>query len=254
MGNKVLEVKNISKSYQGRLILNDISLTCFEHDVISIIGGSGAGKSTFLRCMNLLTPPSAGEIFVNEEQIPLINRKGELQPKKHNDLLKLRQSIGFVFQSFNLWQHKTSLENIIEAPIHVLKKSKAEAIEQAEFLLNKVGLHNKKNNYPNELSGGEQQRVAIARTLALNPSIILLDEPTSSLDPEKTKEVTNVLKQLAEEGTSMIIVTHDIGVCKSISSRVVFLNNGVIEEEGKVESILYNPNSVRLQQFLNSVL
>ncbi|MGV3278083.1 ATP-binding cassette domain-containing protein [Rickettsiales bacterium LUAb2] len=251
---KILEAKNICKLHNNIPIINNISLTAYEHEVTTIIGPSGTGKSTFLRCLNLLNYPNSGELYLNNKKILLEAKHNELHPKNSKELLDLRQKVGFVFQNFNLWQHLTVLQNIIEAPTHVLKQKKDEAIHNAELLLDKVGLLNKRDAYPISLSGGEQQRIAIARTLAMKPLVMLLDEPTSALDPEKTREVTDVLNTLAKEGTTMIIVTHEMGFCKAISNKVIFLNNGKVEEEGNPSDVFDNPKSLRLQQFLNSVL
>jgi len=254
MKNKptILEARNICKSYNNKIILNNISLVAKENDVISIIGSSGAGKSTFLKCLNLLNSPSSGELYLNNEKINLIKGSdGLLKAKNQKELLHLRRKVGFVFQNFNLWQHLDVLSNITEAPIHTLKIPKKEAIAKAEELLIKVGLYDKRKNYPFELSGGEQQRIAIARTLAMNPEVILLDEPTSALDPEKTKEVKEVISSLAKEKTT-ILVTHEISFCKAVSNRVLFFNEGKIEEEGSPEEIFNNPKSERLKKFLSS--
>ncbi|KAL0263886.1 UNVERIFIED_CONTAM: hypothetical protein PYX00_010860 [Menopon gallinae] len=246
----ILEAKNIYKSYNNKPILNNVSLEAKEHDVISIIGSSGTGKSTFLRCLNLLNHPNDGELFLNNKKIPLIKgRDGLLKAKCNKELLELRRKVGFVFQNFNLWHHLTVIQNITESPIHSLNIPKKKAYEKAEELLVKVGLCSKAHNYPYELSGGEQQRIAIARALAMDPEVILLDEPTSALDPEKTSEVKEVISCLAKEKTT-ILVTHELNFCKAVANRVIFFNNGKIEEEGTAEDIFNNPKSERLKQFL----
>lgn len=252
--NIVLEVKNISKYYNHKCVLNNVSLVANKNDVISIIGPSGAGKSSFLRCLNLLDTPDSGEILLNNNPISLVKSKNNsLRAKYPKELLHLRRKVGFVFQNFNLWQHLTVIENITESPIYSLKVPKKDAYAKAEDLLVKVGIFNKSNSYTNELSGGEQQRVAIARTLAMNPEVILLDEPTSALDPERTKEVKEVISNLAKEKTT-ILVTHEVSFCKAVSNRIIFFNNGKIEEEGYTEEIFNNPKSTRLQQFLKNSL
>lgn len=252
--NIVLEAQNIFKSYNNKCVVNNVSLVAKKNDVISIIGPSGAGKSTFLRCLNLLDIPDSGQILLNNNPISLVKGKASsLKVKNHKDLINLRRKVGFVFQNFNLWQHLTVIQNITESPIYSLKIPKNEAYQKAEEILVKVGIFNKSNNYPNELSGGEQQRVAIARTLAMDPEVILLDEPTSALDPERTEEVKEVISTLAKEKTT-ILVTHEVSFSKAVSNKIAFFNNGQIEEEGSVEEIFDNPKSARLQQFLKNSL
>lgn len=248
-----LELKDIHKSFGDLKVLKGVSLTANDGDVISILGSSGSGKSTLLRCINLLENPSQGQILVGQEELQLKPGKdGNLIAANRKQLEQMRSRIGFVFQSFNLWPHKTILENIIEAPIQVLKQPKAEAIARAEQLLEKVGLADKRNAYPDNLSGGQKQRVAIARTLAMDPQVLLFDEPTSALDPELVNEVLAVMKELADEGRTMLIVTHEMRFARDVSSQVVFLHEGQIEEMGTPEQMFNNPKSQRVQDFMSS--
>lgn len=248
-----LDLKDIHKSYGSLEVLKGVSLTAHDGDVISILGSSGSGKSTLLRCINLLENPSKGQIFVGDEELKLTPAKnGGLKAQDRKQLDALRSKIGFVFQSFNLWPHKTILENIIEGPTQVLKMSKAEAIKEAEVLLDKVGLGDKKQAYPDNLSGGQKQRVAIARALAMKPQVLLFDEPTSALDPELVNEVLAVMQELAEEGRTMLIVTHEMRFAREVSSQVVFLHQGKIEEMGTPEQVFDNPKSQRVKEFMSS--
>lgn len=247
-----LDLQDIHKNYGSLEVLKGVSLTAYDGDVISILGSSGSGKSTLLRCINLLEKPSAGKIFIGKEELLLTPKKGELVAKNPKQLEKLRSQIGFVFQSFNLWPHKTILENITEAPIHVLGVSKAEAIAEGERLLAKVGLLDKKDAYPDNLSGGQRQRIAIARALAMKPKVLLFDEPTSALDPELVNEVLAVMRELASEGRTMLIVTHEMRFAKEVSSKVVFLHQGRIEEIGTPAEVFDNPKSERVKEFMAS--
>lgn len=248
-----LELKDIHKSYGNLEVLKGVSLTANDGDVISILGSSGSGKSTLLRCINLLENPSQGEIVVGEETLQLTPGKdGNLVAANRKQLEKMRSRIGFVFQSFNLWPHKTILENIIEAPVYVLKQPRDQAIARAEELLEKVGLADKRNAYPDNLSGGQKQRIAIARTLAMDPQVLLFDEPTSALDPELVNEVLAVMRELADEGRTMLIVTHEMRFARDVSSQVVFLHEGQIEEMGPPEQMFNNPKSKRVQDFMAS--
>lgn len=229
-----LEIRNLHKRYGEQEILKGISLTARDGDVISILGSSGSGKSTLLRCINLLENPHQGEILVAGETLKLKAQKnGDLIAADSRQINRLRSEIGFVFQNFNLWPHMSVLDNIIEAPRRVLGQSKAEAIEAAEALLNKVGIYERRNAYPAQLSGGQQQRAAIARTLAMKPKVILFDEPTSALDPEMVQEVLNVIRALAEEGRTMLLVTHEMNFARQVSSEVVFLHQGLVEEQDR---------------------
>ena len=248
-----LEIRNLHKRYGTQEILKGISLTARDGDVISILGSSGSGKSTLLRCINLLENPHQGQILLAGEELKLKAAKnGDLIPSDNRQINRLRSEIGFVFQNFNLWPHMSILDNIIEAPRRVLGQSKAEAIEAAEALLNKVGIYDKRHSYPAQLSGGQQQRAAIARTLAMKPKVILFDEPTSALDPEMVQEVLNVIRALAEEGRTMLLVTHEMSFARHVSSEVVFLHQGLVEEQGSPQQVFENPTSARCKQFMSS--
>ncbi|KQQ59372.1 ABC transporter ATP-binding protein [Pseudomonas coleopterorum] len=248
-----LEIRNLHKRYGALDVLKGISLAANDGAVISILGSSGSGKSTLLRCINLLENPHQGEILVAGEALKLkAARNGELIAADNRQINRLRSQIGFVFQNFNLWPHMSVLDNIIEAPRRVLGQSRAEAVEVAEALLEKVGIADKRHAYPNELSGGQQQRAAIARTLAMQPKVILFDEPTSALDPEMVQEVLSVIRNLAEEGRTMLLVTHEMGFARQVSSEVVFLHQGLVEEQGTPEQVFDNPLSARCRQFMSS--
>ncbi len=247
-----LLVEDLHKYFGPDEVLKGISLEAHEGDVIALLGASGSGKSTFLRCLNLLEIPTSGKVYVSGELIRMKkDRYGETVPEDIKQVERLRTRLGMVFQQFNLWSHMTVLENVIEAPMHVLKIPKKEAIESAEALLQKVGIHDRKNYYPAHLSGGQQQRVAIARALAMEPDMLLFDEPTSALDPELVGEVLRVMRQLAEEGRTMIVVTHEIGFAREVSSRVVYLYEGGIEEDGPPQKVFTNPSSERFRQFVS---
>lgn len=248
-----LEVRDLHKRYGELDVLKGISLTAHDGDVISILGSSGSGKSTFLRCINLLENPHRGQIFFSGEELQLTpGRDGQLQAASNQQINRLRTQVGFVFQNFNLWPHMTVLENIIEAPRRVLGLSKEEATASAEAFLQKVGIADKCHAYPNQLSGGQQQRAAIARTLAMQPKVILFDEPTSALDPEMVQEVLGVIRALAEEGRTMLLVTHELNFARQVSNKVVFLHQGVIEEQGTPEQVFENPQSEQCKQFMSS--
>ncbi|MGO7030738.1 ABC transporter ATP-binding protein [Rhizobium ruizarguesonis] len=245
-----LRVEDLHKSFGSQEVLKGISAQAEKSDVISIIGSSGSGKSTFLRCINFLETPDRGRIAVNGEEIALkMARDGRLQPRSWRQIERIRTGLGMVFQSFNLWAHRTVLENVIEAPVHVMGMSRREAIEKAEALLHKVGLFDKRDAYPAFLSGGQQQRAAIARALCVDPDVMLFDEPTSALDPELVGEVLKVIRDLAEEGRTMLIVTHEMRFARDVSSRVLFLHQGRIEEEGPPEQIFGAPVSARCREF-----
>ncbi|EAR57006.1 putative ABC-type histidine transport system, ATPase component [Photobacterium sp. SKA34] len=249
-----LEVKNLHKSFGDNEVLKGISLTARGGDVVSIIGSSGSGKSTFLRCINLLETPTQGEIWVNGELIKMnSNRRGEYLPVDDKQVQRIRARLAMVFQGFNLWSHMTVLQNVIEAPVHVLGLPKAEAIEKAEALLKKVGLFERRNYYPAHLSGGQQQRAAIARALAVDPEVMLFDEPTSALDPELVGEVLGVMQDLAQEGRTMLVVTHEMAFARDVSNQVMFLHQGVVEEQGHPDKLFTQPESARLQQFISSI-
>ena len=250
-GNATLVVDDIHKRFGNLEVLKGISLSASKGDVISLIGASGSGKSTFLRCINLLETPDSGAIRVEGELIRMKqDRQGRSLPADHRQVDRIRAKLGMVFQSFNLWSHMTVLQNVIEAPVHVLKKPKAEAIAEAEALLAKVGLAERRNYYPAHLSGGQQQRVAIARALAMNPAVMLFDEPTSALDPELVGEVLKVMRDLAEEGRTMLVVTHEMAFARDVSSTVMFLHQGRVEEAGPPDQVFRSPASERCRQFL----
>jgi polar amino acid transport system ATP-binding protein len=248
-----LELTDIHKSYGSLEVLKGVSLKANDGDVISILGSSGSGKSTLLRCINLLEQPAKGRVIIGGEELKLkTGKSGDLEAENHKQLEDMRSRIGFVFQSFNLWPHKTILGNIIEAPMNVLKQPREQAVERAEGLLKKVGLYEKKDAYPGNLSGGQQQRVAIARALAMDPQVLLFDEPTSALDPELVNEVLSVMRELADEGRTMLIVTHEMRFARDVSSQVVFLHQGQIEEIGPPEQVFENPKSQRVRDFMSS--
>lgn len=249
----VLDVQNIHKRFGSLEVLHGISLQAEAGDVISLIGSSGSGKSTFLRCINLLEMPDAGEIYLAGEAIKLkTNLKGVRTATDPKQVQHLRSRVGMVFQQFNLWAHLNILENVMEAPVRVQGVDKAEARDIALDYLNKVGIAHKADTYPAFLSGGQQQRVAIARALAMRPDAILFDEPTSALDPELVGEVLSVMRKLAEEGMTMLVVTHEMGFARDVSNKVIFLHQGLIEEQGHPSEVFSQPKSERLKQFLSN--
>jgi octopine/nopaline transport system ATP-binding protein len=251
----VLHVRGLRKSFGALEVLHGIDLDAYEGDVISILGASGSGKSTMLRCINMLEVPDAGEIAIAGEPVSLRRRAGGgLAAADRAQLDRLRSRIGFVFQSFNLWSHMTVLENVIEAPVHVQKRPRAECVAEAEALLDKVGIADKRDQYPAHLSGGQQQRAAIARALCMHPKVLLFDEPTSALDPELVGEVLRVMRGLAEEGRTMLVVTHELGFAREVSNRVLFLHRGTVEEQGPPARVFSAPTSNRLREFLASHL
>ena len=251
MVETALSVRDIHKSFGNVEVLKGISFEARKGDVISLIGSSGSGKSTLLRCINYLETPDRGEISVAGEAIRTApSRGGKLHAADPWQLEHIRTRLGMVFQSFNLWSHRTILENIIEGPIHVLGTSRKDAIAEAEVLMEKVGITPKRDQYPAQLSGGQQQRAAIARALAMSPEVMLFDEPTSALDPELVNEVLQVIKKLAEEGRTMVMVTHEMALARDISSEVIFLHKGLVEERGAPDIVMKNPESARLRQFL----
>lgn len=250
--NSTLIVDDLHKSFGEIEVLKGVSITAHKGDVISMLGSSGSGKSTCLRCINLLETPNAGTITVNGETIEMVkDRSGLLKPANIRQVERIRARLAMVFQNFNLWSHMTVLENIIEAPMQVLGIPKAEAIEKAEVYLNRVGIYDRKDYYPAHMSGGQQQRAAIARALAMEPEVMLFDEPTSALDPELVGEVLNVMRSLADEGRTMIVVTHEMGFARDVSSEVIFLHQGVIEEQGPPGEVFTHPKSERFRQFLS---
>lgn len=241
---KIIEIKNINKSFGDNEVIKDFSMTVNEGEKVVLLGPSGSGKSTILRCINRLETIDKGEIEFQNKSI--------LGSKK--DLREIRTHIGMVFQKFNLFPHMTVLENIIEAPVHVKKQDKNEAIKNAILLLEKVGLKDKKDSYPKQLSGGQQQRVAIARALAMNPKVMLFDEPTSALDPELVGEVLEVMKELAKEGMTMIVVTHELAFARDVADKVFFLDGGVCIEEAEPEEFFTSPKSERTKSFLKRIM
>ena len=250
----MIKTENVSASFGSLNVLKGVSLEVAEKEVVCIIGPSGAGKSTFLRAINLLEPITDGSIYIENRLLTQYSggiKKLHLHSKEQREILL---SVGMVFQRFNLFPHKTVLENVMIAPVNVLHKEEAEARRTGIELLERVGLGDKINEYPNKLSGGQQQRVAIARALAMNPRIMLFDEPTSALDPELVGEVLSVMKTLAESGMTMLVVTHEMGFAREVADRVVFMEKGIIMEEGAPEKIFQKPETERLQQFLKSVL
>ncbi|GGH71870.1 peptide ABC transporter ATP-binding protein [Compostibacillus humi] len=240
----MIKVRQLYKKFGDNEVLRGIDCEMKEKEVVCVIGPSGSGKSTFLRCLNLLETITSGEVIIDGENI--------MNP--NIDINKIRTEVGMVFQQFNLFPHKNVMENIILAPMKVRKLSREEAIARGEKLLEKVGLSDKGRSYPQQLSGGQQQRVAIARALAMEPKLMLFDEPTSALDPELVGEVLAVMKQLAEEGMTMIVVTHEMGFAREVADRVLFMDHGLIVEEGTPEQIFTSPRSERTKEFLNKVL
>jgi histidine transport system ATP-binding protein len=256
MPEQKLAVTELHKRYGDHEVLKGVSLAANAGDVISIIGSSGSGKSTFLRCINFLEKPSEGTISLNNENIRMVRDKdGQLRVFDKKQLQLLRTRLTMVFQHFNLWSHMTVLENVMEAPIQVLGLSKAEARERSVRYLDKVGIDARAQiKYPVHLSGGQQQRVSIARALAMEPEVLLFDEPTSALDPELVGEVLRIMQKLAEEGKTMVVVTHEMEFARHVSSHVIFLHQGLIEEQGPPAELFGNPKSPRLQQFLSGAL
>jgi len=248
-----VEIARLEKCYGTLKVLHDISLKAQPGEVISILGASGSGKSTLLRCVNMLEVPNAGTVSIFGEAYRLDQRPD--QPARVIDrrqLQRLRSKATMVFQSFNLWSHLTILENLIEAPVHVQGRERKACIAEAEALLERVGIADKRHAYPAHLSGGQQQRAAIARALAMHPKIMLFDEPTSALDPELVAEVLKVMRDLAAEGRTMLVVTHEMGFALDVSSRVVFLHKGYIEEDGPPADVFTNPRSERFRQFIST--
>jgi ABC-type histidine transport system ATPase subunit len=249
-----LEVRDLYKSFGPLEVLKGVSVSAREGDVIALIGASGSGKSTLLRCLNLLEIPDSGDVYVQGELINMKKGRFGQEPADRKQVDRIRTKLGMVFQSFNLWSHMTVLENIIEAPIHVLGLSKAEATERAEALLDKVGIADKRGHYSGHLSGGQQQRAAIARALAMEPEVMLFDEATSALDPELVGEVLKVIRDLADEGRTMLLVTHEMGFAREVASEVIYIHEGHIEEQGTPAEVFENPKSERCRQFLASNL
>ena len=249
-----LSVMDIHKAFGGIEVLKGISFDAHEGDVISILGASGSGKSTLLRCINLLEIPDGGSVTVAGETIRMKPKGGGgQQPADRRQVDRIRTELGMVFQSFNLWSHMTILENVIEGPVHVLHRPKAECIAEGEAMLDKVGIADKRNFYPAHLSGGQQQRAAIARALCMRPKVMLFDEPTSALDPELVGEVLRVLRALAEEGRTMLVVTHEMGFARNVSNRVIFVDQGLIDADGPPEKIFGGESSDRFRQFVSGL-
>ncbi|MFR8261210.1 MAG: amino acid ABC transporter ATP-binding protein [Frisingicoccus sp.] len=240
----LLQVRGLKKHFGHLEVLRGIDIDIHKGEVVAVIGPSGSGKSTFIRCLNRLEEPTAGEVIFEGQQINT----------KSADIDKIRQKIGMVFQNFNLFSNMTIMQNITAAPINVKKIPKDQAEERALKLLDRVGLKDKAAEYPVRLSGGQRQRVAIARALAMDPDILLFDEPTSALDPEMVGEVLNVMKELAEDGMTMVVVTHEMGFAREVSDRVIFIDQGVIQEENEPKEFFANPKNPRLKDFLNKVL
>ena len=240
----MINVENLSKNFGDLKVLKNISTTVNKGEVISIIGPSGSGKSTFLRCINKLEEPTEGHIYIDGMDLM----------DKNTDINKIRERVGMVFQHFNLFPNMTVLENLTLSPTMVKKESKEEAEKYALYLLKKVGLSDKANSYPTQLSGGQKQRIAIARALAMKPEVILFDEPTSALDPEMIKEVLDVMRDLAKEGMTMLIVTHEMGFAKNVGNRILFMDNGEIIEDCSPKGFFENPTNERIKDFLNKVL
>ncbi|GKV68839.1 polar amino acid ABC transporter ATP-binding protein [Sporosarcina sp. NCCP-2716] len=246
---KIVEVKNVRKQFGSSPVLCGIDLDVEKSEVVVIMGPSGSGKSTFLRCLTNLETPDEGDIRIGPHVIRI---NGRVTREQKKEIREMRKKTGFVFQSFNLFPHKTALENVMEGPLTIRNLPAAEAREAAGSLLEKVGLGDRKDHYPAQLSGGQQQRVAIARALSLDPTVMLYDEPTSALDPELVREVLQVIKELALEGMTMIIVTHEMGFAKDVADRVIFMDGGVIVEQGKPEQVFDHPQHERTKRFLSS--
>ncbi len=250
-----LIVEDIHKRFGDLEVLKGLSVAAQKGDVISVLGASGSGKSTFLRCINLLEIPDRGRITLGDETVKMhTNRRGINVPSDTRQVERIRARLAMVFQQFNLWSHMTIMENVVEAPIHVLKVPRHEALARGEAYLRKAGIADKADAYPAHLSGGQQQRAAIARALAMEPEVLLFDEPTSALDPELVGEVLQVMRALAEEGRTMIVVTHEMGFAREVSSRVLFLHEGRIEEDGPPEQVFSNPRSGRFRQFIAAMV
>lgn len=250
-----ISVEQLHKSFGANEVLKGIDLTADRGEVISVLGSSGSGKSTLLRCMNLLEIPNSGIVRVaGEEVLMKVNRKGENSPADMKQVERIRSKLAMVFQQFNLWAHMTILDNVMEAPVHVLKQKRSEVRERAIHYLNKVGIGDKLDAYPIHLSGGQQQRAAIARALCIEPEVMLFDEPTSALDPELVGEVLQVMRDLADEGRTMIVVTHEMGFAREVSSRTIFLEQGLIIENGTSQEVFDSPQTERFKTFIAAMM
>jgi polar amino acid transport system ATP-binding protein len=250
---EMVRAEQVVKRFGNLTVLNGVDLSVKRRQVVVVIGPSGSGKTTLLRCINHLEKIDDGRIYIEGELVGYREKDGRLIEDREANIARIRSQVGFVFQRFNLFPHMTALENVIEAPIHVLHQPKGEVIERAHALLAKVGLAEKADVYPHKLSGGQQQRVAIARALAMNPKLMLFDEATSALDPELVGEVLKVMKQLAEEGMTMIVVTHEMGFARDVASDVIFMDKAVIVEEGPPEKIFDAPENERTRNFLGMI-
>ncbi|PVH29854.1 ABC transporter ATP-binding protein [Pararhodobacter oceanensis] len=250
--NSALKIDNLHKSFGPHQVIKGVSMEAQKGDVIAILGASGSGKSTFLRCINLLETPNSGDVYLGGEKIRMRkNRHGETIPADIRQVERMRARLAMVFQGFNLWSHMTVMENVLEGPLYVQGIPKSEARDKAQALLAKVGLSDRADYYPAHLSGGQQQRVAIARALAMDPDVMLFDEPTSALDPELVGEVLSVMRDLAEEGRTMLVVTHEMGFARDVSSKTVFLHQGEICEEGPPSQLFTNPETEQFRAFLS---
>ena len=248
----VIELRNIHKSYGDLEVIKGVDLTAHKGDVIALIGSSGSGKSTLLRCVNLLETAQQGDIVISGEPVSWSHETANRLPKDADQVRRFRTNLSMVFQQFNLWSHLSVLQNVTEAPVTVLGRDRADAEAFGRALLEKVGIADKADMYPSQLSGGQQQRAAIARALAMEPSAMLFDEPTSALDPETEAEVVTVIRELAAEGRTMLLVTHDMKMAREVANHVIFLHQGVIEEQGTPDQVFKQTKSTRLQQFLSS--
>ena len=252
VNDPVIALRQLRKRYDSLEVLKGVDLVAREGDVISLIGSSGSGKSTLLRCINMLEISQSGDIAFCGVPVRWNGEGADRQPADRQQVIDMRTQLSMVFQQFNLWSHMTVLKNVIEAPVTVLGRPRAEVVDEAMALLDKVGIADKAESYPAQLSGGQQQRAAIARALAMKPKALLFDEPTSALDPELELEVVKVIRELAEEGRTMILVTHDMRLARDVSTHVVFLNQGVVEEQGAPEHVFGSPKTERLRQFLHA--